>query len=150
MIYYCANCKKGDTSIRVTKNSDTEIKKEEEEIPFWIQQDKIIAKIDLHDKKMITEKLANYIFSSNFDIMDNILNILKDNAYENQEYEDFKNICKVNKFLCYNFRNYWKRDHQHKQEICRKIVTYISGGIGAEKLGFKHMSCEICKNFRGS
>ena len=149
-IYYCANCKKGDTSIRLTKNLDTEVKEEEEEIPFWTQQDKIVAEMDPHDKKMITGELANYIFSSNFDIMDDILNILKDNAYENQGHEDFKNMCEVNRFLRYNFKGYWKRDHEHKKEMYRKIVTYIPGGIGVERLGFKHVRCETCKNFRGS
>src|SRR5579859_6599412 len=70
-IYYCANCKKGDTSIRVIKNSE-ERAEEEEEIPFWTQQDKIVAKMDPHNKKLIIGEKANHIFSNNFDVMNDI------------------------------------------------------------------------------
>ena len=102
------------------------------------------------DRKLIKGIMAQKIFSGHFDIVNDILNILKGNLMDSDGYQDFKNMCHVNQFIYYNFINYWKRDDVQRLQTHRNVVDYIPGGKIAEKLGLTEVMCMTCRNFRGS
>src|SRR6266496_5873452 len=94
--------------------------------------------------------MAQKIFSRHFDIVNDILNILKGNLMDSDGHQDFKNMYHVNQFIYYNFINYWKRDDVQRLQTHRNVVDYIPGGKIAEKLELTEVMCTTCRNFRGS
>ena len=139
-IYYCLTCKEGtnDSGLQETANaSRLPVEERRRQVPK-------------EDRKLIKGRLANRVFTTQFDVMDNILNILKGNLYDGEGHHSFWNMCFVNRFLYQNFSEYWRRDNDAKLEHHKKIVNYIPGGDEAKKLGLTEVRCETCKNFRGS
>src|SRR6266496_306300 len=122
----------------------------EEDVEFWSSKQEVKDEINPIDRKLIRETMAQRIFSSHFDIVNDILNILKENLLDSEGHQDFKNMCRVNQFICNNFLQYWMRDDAQRKTVYRGVVDYIAGRIMAEKLGLTEVRCKTCKNFRGS
>ena len=140
--YICMKCRKIDNP----KGANLP----EEDVEFWSSKQEVKDEINLVDRKLIRGTKAQKIFSSHFDIVNDILNILKENLLDSEGHQDFKNMCRVNQFICNNFLQYWMRDDAQRKMVYREVVDYIPGEIMAEKLGLIEVRCETCKNFRES
>src|SRR6266542_5159284 len=101
----------------------------EENVEFWSSKQEVKDEINLVDRKLIRGTKAQKIFSSHFDIVNNILNILKGNLMDSDGHQDFKNICQVNQFIYYNFIHYWIRDDAQRKMVYKEVVDYIPRGI---------------------
>ncbi len=140
--YTCMKCR------RIDNPEEANLSKEN--VEFWSNQQEVKDEVNPVDKKLIRGTVAQKVFTNHFDIVNEILNILKGNLMDSDGHQDFKNMCQVNQFIYYNFIHYWKRDDVQRLLTHRNVVDYIPGGKIAEKLGLTEVICTTCRNFKGS
>ena len=66
----------------------------EKDVEFWSNKQKVKDEINPVDRKLIRKTMAQKIFSSHFDIVNDILNILKGNLMDSNGHQDFKTCAK--------------------------------------------------------
>ncbi len=140
--YTCMKCR------RIDNPEGANLPKED--VEFWTSQQEVNEEVDPVDKKLIKGSVAQKVFTNHFDIVNEILNIVKGNLMDSDGHQDFLNMCHVNRFIYHNFIHYWKRDDTQRLLTHKNVVDYIPGGKIAEKLGLTEVMCTTCRNFRGS
>ena len=100
--YTCMRCR------RIDNPEGANIPKED--VEFWSNQQKVREEMNPIDKKLIKGTVAQKVFTTQFDIMNEILNIVKGNLMDSDGHQDFLNMRHVNRFIYHNFIHYWERD----------------------------------------
>ena len=67
-----------------------------EDVEFWSNQQEVKEEINPVDRKLIKGTVAQKVFTNQFEIVNEILNIVKGNLMDSDGHQDFLNMCHVN------------------------------------------------------